>query len=72
MKRLSDKIIYELTTPGINSPEDVFFAKVETGYEVKALGKNKVYVNNLPINLPIQGFRIKDDKLLVEFRTQEE
>ena len=70
MRRLSNKIIYELNTPGINSTEDVLLAKLESGYEVKAIGEKKVYVNSIPVNLPLQGFSIQDNKLIVEFKTQ--
>lgn len=70
VRRLSDKIIYELSTPGIESTEDVFISKLETGYEIKAIGKKKVYVNSLPINLPLKGFALADNKLLVEFKTE--
>ena len=70
IRRLSDKLVYELSTPGIESTEDVFISKLETGYEIKAIGKKKVYVNSLPINLPLKGFAITDNKLLVEFKTE--
>ena len=68
IKRLSDKVIYEISAPGIQSPEDVFISKLENGYEIKAIGKNKVYTNSLSIDLPIRGFSIIDKKLLVEFK----
>ena len=70
VRRLSDKIVYELSTPGVESADDVFVSKLEEGYEIKAIGKRKVYVNSLPINLPIKGFILNDNKLLVEFKTQ--
>lgn len=70
IRRLSDKLVYELSTPGIESTDDVFVSKLETGYEIKAIGKKKVYVNSLPINLPLKGFAITGNKLLVEFKTE--
>lgn len=72
VRRLSDKVIYELSTPGLESPEDVFVSKLEQGYEVKAIGKRKVYVNSLPVDLPLKGLLIQDNKLFVEFKTQME
>ena len=69
MKRLNDKIVYELATPGIESPEDVFISKLESGYEIKAIGTKKIYVNSLPVNLPLKSLSLNKDKLLVEFRT---
>jgi len=67
MKRLNDKIIYEINAPGIKSVDDIFVSKLESGYEIKAIAKNKIYVNSLPINLPIKSFTIIDNKLFVEF-----
>lgn len=67
IRRLNDKVIYELGIPGITSPEDIFVSKLESGYEIKAISNNKVYVNSLPINLPIKGFTINPNSLLIEF-----
>ncbi len=71
IKRLSDKVVYELNTPGLESAHDVFVSKLESGYEIKAIGNKKIYVNSIPINLPLHGFSISDNKLLVEFKTEE-
>ncbi|MBI2631570.1 hypothetical protein HYW75_01045 [Candidatus Pacearchaeota archaeon] len=70
VRRLSDKVIYELNTPGLMSVEDVIVSKLESGYEIKAIGDKKVYVNSLPIKLPLRSFSISDNKLLVEFLVQ--
>ncbi len=67
IRRFSDKIVYELTTPGLASLDDVFISKLESGYEIKALADKKIYINSIPINLPLHSFSINNDKLLVEF-----
>jgi ribosomal protein L37E len=67
VKRLGDRVVYELTTPGVNSADDVFVSKLENGYEVKAIGEKKVYVNNVPINLPLKKYSILKNKLQIEF-----
>jgi len=72
VKRLGNKIIYELSIPGITSPKDVFVSKLESGYEIKAIGPKKVYVNSVPINLPLDRYTITKDKLSVEFKTHRE
>ena len=64
-----DKVVYELNTPGVQSVEDIFISKLESGYEVKALGSKKVYVNSIPVNLPISKYSILDNKLFVEFNS---
>jgi len=70
VRRLSDKVVYEIKAPGIESTDDVFVSKLESGYEVKAIGKKKVYVNSLPVNLPLKGFTITNKGLTVEFGLQ--
>ncbi len=72
VRRLSDKVIYELTTPGLLSPHDVLVSKLESGYEVKAITDKKVYVNSLPVNLPLRGVSLSNDKLFIEFKIQDE
>ena len=69
MKRMGDKVIYELTAPGVISLNDILVSKLESGYEVKAIGKTKVYVNTLP-ELPLDRYGIDKDKLLFDFKTQ--
>lgn len=71
VKRLSNKVIYELTTPGLSNKEDVFISKLESGYEIKAIGSKKVYVNNIPISLPLKNLSLLKNKLLLEFHTPE-
>jgi len=70
VRRLSDKVVYELNAPGVEDVDDVFVSKLENGYEVKVIGKKKVYVNSLPVNLPLKGYRLSDKGLTVEFGLQ--
>ncbi|MCX8159251.1 MAG: zinc ribbon domain-containing protein [Candidatus Pacearchaeota archaeon] len=70
IRRLSNKIIYELDTPGISSINDVFVSKLESGYEIKAIGSKKIYVNSIPITLPLKDISIENDKLFIEFKSQ--
>lgn len=67
VKRLSDKVLYELKLAGVDSADDIFISKLESGYEVKAIGKKKVYVNSLPVNLPLKGYSLDKNGLVVEF-----
>ncbi len=70
VRRMSDRVIYELEAPGISSVNDVFVSKLESGYEIKAIGKNKVYTNSLPINLPLRRYSFDDKNLSLEFGLQ--
>ncbi|MGK0209530.1 MAG: hypothetical protein ACI83O_000807, partial [Patescibacteria group bacterium] len=44
VKRIADKIIYEIQTPGIKFKKDVAINKLEEGFEVKAYAKDKCYM----------------------------
>ena len=67
VKRLGDKVVYELAAFGINSVEDIYVSKIETGYEIKAIGSKKVYVNTIPINLPLTKYSVSENKIMFEF-----
>jgi len=70
VKRLSNRIVYELTTPGLATTKDVFISKLESGYEIKAIGSKKVYVNTIPLNLPLKNLSLLKNRLFLEFHTQ--
>jgi len=67
VKRLGNKIIYELNTPEVASQNDIFVAKIESGYEIKAIADKKIYTNTIPVNLPLTSLKLKDGKILLEF-----
>lgn len=67
VRRFSDKVVYELTAPGVEDVNDVFVSKLESGYEVKAIGRKKVYVNSLQVGLPLKRYFVKDNLLTIEF-----
>lgn len=72
VKRLGNRVVYELLTPGVISPQDVFISKLESGYEIKALGDKKIYVTSIPVNLPLYRYSIINNKLILEFSSPEE
>ncbi len=71
MRRVADKIVYELNMPGVSSADDVFVSKLESGYEIKALGEKNVYVNSIQVELPINHVSLDKNRLIVEFKTEE-
>ena len=68
IRRLGDRIIYEIETSGIKSKEDVVLTKLATGIEVKAYSKDKCYVKFIPLTLEIVGYFIKQNKVFVELK----
>jgi len=67
IRRLSDKVIYEILMPGIKSIKDISIIKLENSIELKAISKNKAYFKLIPINLPITNYGILKERLILEF-----
>lgn len=68
IKRLSDKIIYEIYTPGIKNKEDIVITKLEQGFEIKAYTHDVCYLKTIPLQIEIMGFSIQKDKVIVELQ----
>jgi len=66
VRRLSDKVIYELELPGVKNLKDVFITKLENSIEVKAFSKDKAYFKLIPLKLPILDYSLKKEKLTLE------
>jgi HSP20 family molecular chaperone IbpA len=68
LKRLSDKIIYEISIPGVDSINDVSIVKLENSIEIKAISKskNKAYSKIIPVNLNISGYNLDNETLIIE------
>jgi len=66
VRRLSNKIVYEIALPGVKDIKNIFINKLENSIEIKAFSKDKVYFKLIPINLPILNYKLKDEKLLLE------
>ncbi|MEX0920714.1 MAG: zinc ribbon domain-containing protein [Candidatus Pacearchaeota archaeon] len=66
IRRLSDKVIYELKLPGVKSLKDISISRLENSIEIKALGKNKVFQKIITLNLPIKKYKFLKKKLVLE------
>lgn len=72
VRRINNKVIYELNTPGVESVKDVFASRTESGYEIKAIGKRKIYLNRVPVSLNLEKLSVINNKLFLEFREEEQ
>lgn len=66
IRRLSDKIIYEIKMPGVSSLNNISITKLENSIEIKAIGKNKAYYKVIKIELPIIYYNLERGKLILE------
>lgn len=66
LKRIGDKIQYEIEVPGVNSIKDISILKLENGIEIKAIAEEKAYQKTIPIDLPLKKFTLLREKLTLE------
>ncbi len=71
IRRLSNKVIYEIEIPDVKSLKDVSIIKLESSIEIKAIGKNYAYFKKIPINLPLINYIFSDEKLTLELGVKE-
>ncbi|MBU4308485.1 MAG: zinc-ribbon domain-containing protein [Nanoarchaeota archaeon] len=66
VRRLSDKVIYEIEIPGVKSIENVSINQIGNSIEIKAVSKDKAYFKIINIALPITNYNLEKDKLVLE------
>jgi len=67
MKRINNKIVYELDATGTKTLDKILINKLEQGYEIKMFTKNKVLTKNINIALPLNSYSLRQEKLFLEF-----
>jgi|TARA_B100001971_G_C17918935_1_gene396739 hypothetical protein len=68
MKRLADRIVYEIITPGVKAKKDIVVAELATGLEIKAYSRDKCYVKFIPLKVEVIGYYLKNEKLFLELK----
>jgi zinc-ribbon domain len=66
IRRLSNKVIYEINLPGVKSAKDISILNLEKGIELKAVSEKKAYLKSIPITLPILAYKLSKGKLVLE------
>jgi len=69
VRRLADRIIYEIKTPGVRTKNDVVLTKLATGLEIKAYSKDKCYVKFIPLTVEVIEYYVREEKVFVEIKT---
>ena len=68
VRRLADRIIYEIVAPGVRSKGDVVVRELATGLEILVYTKDKCYVKFIPLKVEIIGYSVRDEKVFVEIK----
>lgn len=66
VRRLSDRIIYDIEMPEVKSVKDISIINLENSIEIKAIGKSKAYYKVINIGLPIRDYYLDKGKLVLE------
>jgi HSP20 family molecular chaperone IbpA len=66
IKRIDNKINYEIEIPEVKSIQDISIIKLENSLEVKAIGEKKAYIKRIPINLPLKKYSLLKGLLILE------
>jgi len=67
VRRLSNKVIYEMDIPGAKK-EEVMISKFKDSIEIKAFTEDKVFTKIIPVGLPILRYYINNGKLNLELK----
>ena len=68
IRRLADRIIYEIDAPGVGSRADVVVTELATGLEIKAYSRDKCYVKFIPLKVEVVEYYVRSEKVFVELR----
>jgi len=68
VRRLADRIIYEMKTPGVKKKKDVVVTKLASGLEIKAYSKDKCYVKFIPLTVEVIEYYVEAEKVFVELK----
>lgn len=68
VRRLADRIIYEIEAPGVRTEKDVVVVKLASGLEIKGYSNDKCYVKFIPLTVEIIGYHVENGKIFVELK----
>jgi len=69
VRRLSNKIIYEIDLPGVKE-KDIIINKLQHSIEIKAFAKDKAFFKLIPVALPILDYYTEKGKLIIELKPE--
>jgi len=71
VRRLSNKVIYEISLPDVKTLENIAIKKLENSIEIKAIAEKsgkayKAYSKHIPLSYPLKKYSFKGQKLVLE------
>ncbi|MCR4285254.1 MAG: zinc ribbon domain-containing protein [archaeon] len=68
IKRLDNRIIYIIDTPGVKQKKDVIITTLASGIEIKAYSKDYCYVKYIPMTVEVIEYNLRNEKLFLEIK----
>ncbi len=68
VRRLTDRIVYEINLPGVSSIKNISVNQLENSIEIRAFGKDKAFFKLIPVSLPLTRYFFKGEKLSLELK----
>lgn len=68
VRRLTDKIIYEISLPGVKQEKNIIINKLQNSIEIKAFAKDKAYFKLIPVDLAIKDYKLSNEVLILELK----
>jgi rRNA maturation endonuclease Nob1 len=68
VRRLADKIIYEIDAPGVARKDDVVVTELATGLEIRAYSGDRCYIKFIPLKVELISYSVRSDKVFVEVK----
>lgn len=68
VRRLTDRIIYEILLPGVKDEKNIIIHKLQNSIEIKAFAKDKAYFKLIPVDLAIKNYKLEHEKLILELK----
>jgi len=69
VRRLADRIIYEIDAPGVRRKDDVVVTELATGLEIRIYSEDKCYIKFIPLKVELIGYYVKSEKVFVELKS---
>ncbi len=68
LRRLSDKIIYEISVPGVKSINNVSILKIGNSIEIKAVSNKNAYMKVIPFSMNILKYELLKETIVLELK----
>ena len=68
VRRLADRIIYEIDAPGVVRKDDVVVTELASGLEIRAYSDDKCYVKFIPLKVELISYSVRSDRVFVELK----